>query len=415
MTRVDSKRLRFSAMSGKPVSKVLDSDNTSSSPAPATPLDDEDLQEILLRLPPQPSSLPRASLVCTRWRSILSDPWFLKRFRKHHQMLPLLGFFVGTNGMKHNFLPIQDKKPNRIPAERFAVPECSSPYDYWDFCGCRHGLAVFIRDCRREVVIWDPLTGQQHRIPFPPGLRNADSDTFWVWHAAVLCDDAEDGHVHGDCFFSPFKLALICGGDTQASACLYESASGVWRNIVSVVTTSTIFSRRSSVLIGNAVYWLLSRGDILAFDIEKQTLGVIEKPTYTYPIDYRSFQLLRTGDGSGLGFAVMSKLSIHLWERKMNSDGVVGWFLLQKTIQLEGIIPWRMPRADKWVLLVGYDEDTNMIILSTRIGKFMLQLESMQTRMTFETIDNCCMTIYPYRNFYTAGREVGWKRLDLKL
>jgi hypothetical protein len=50
---------------------------------PKTPLDDEDLlQEILLRLPPKPSSLPRASLVCRGWRSILSDPEFLERFRK---------------------------------------------------------------------------------------------------------------------------------------------------------------------------------------------------------------------------------------------------------------------------------------------------------------------------------------------
>jgi hypothetical protein len=37
------------------------------SPAVKTPLEDDDLlSEILLRLPPQPSSLPRASLVCKR-------------------------------------------------------------------------------------------------------------------------------------------------------------------------------------------------------------------------------------------------------------------------------------------------------------------------------------------------------------
>ncbi|KAK1613784.1 hypothetical protein QYE76_019301 [Lolium multiflorum] len=145
MSCVDAKRLRSSTRPGSPVSKVIHDDNTSSSPAPATLLDNEDLlREILLRLPPKPSSLPLASLVCTRWRNILSDPQFLGCFRKYHQKPPLLGFFVGTHGMRHNFLPIADTKSNCVPAERFAVPKCRSPYHYWDLCGCRHGLVLLI-------------------------------------------------------------------------------------------------------------------------------------------------------------------------------------------------------------------------------------------------------------------------------
>uniref|UniRef100_A0A453MZD7 F-box domain-containing protein n=1 Tax=Aegilops tauschii subsp. strangulata TaxID=200361 RepID=A0A453MZD7_AEGTS len=50
-----------------------------------SPLDDDDLlSEILLRLPPQPYSLPRASLVCKRWRGLASDPGFCRCFRIHH-------------------------------------------------------------------------------------------------------------------------------------------------------------------------------------------------------------------------------------------------------------------------------------------------------------------------------------------
>uniref|UniRef100_A0A453N1T1 F-box domain-containing protein n=1 Tax=Aegilops tauschii subsp. strangulata TaxID=200361 RepID=A0A453N1T1_AEGTS len=49
-------------------------------------MDDDDLLcEILLRLPPQPCSLPRASLVCKRWRNLASDPGFSRRFRIHHR------------------------------------------------------------------------------------------------------------------------------------------------------------------------------------------------------------------------------------------------------------------------------------------------------------------------------------------
>lgn len=413
-TFVVSKRLRCSTTSTDPVYKALDADNTSFSQGRLHPLDNEILlEEILLRLPPKPSSLPQASLVCTLWRSILSDPRFLKRFRKHHQKPPLLGFFVGYTGSKHNFVPVMDTKPDRISAARFCVPKSSR-----DFLGCRHGLAVFIK-WLRETVVWDPLTGQQQRVPFPPGLGNAETDTFWDWHAAVLCVDPEDGHVHGDCFSSPFKLVLTCGGDTQASACLYESKSGAWGNIASTPTTDEILPIRPSVLIRNALFWLLCEGDILAFDIESQSLDVIEKPVDAQPVDAHgaadySFQLLRTND-SGLGFASMSDLGIQLWKRSSNSDNVVGWVLQSRVIQLDGLFPQGMPSDHKMAGMVGYDEESNAIVLATYIGDFMLQLDSMQFIRISKR--NCWSSklYYPYRNFYTAGRGVGWKWMDQKL
>uniref|UniRef100_A0ACD6AKQ8 Uncharacterized protein n=1 Tax=Avena sativa TaxID=4498 RepID=A0ACD6AKQ8_AVESA len=417
MACLDARELRCSAVPDNPKSKVLDGDNTSSWSAPATPLEDEDLlQEILLRLPPQASSLPRASLVCTRWRNILSDPKFLKRFRKHHQKPPLLGFFAGTPGCKHKFVPNLDK-PNRVPAERFAVPNSSSLYDDWNFRGCRHGLAVLLNDRRRELVVWDPLTGQQHRVPFPPGLCTNERVNAWHCDVTVLCANVEDGHVHGDCFSSPLKLVLMCGLYTQAFAWLYESTSGLWGNIVSTASKAAILCRRTNVVTGNAVYGLFCGGDCLVFDIERQTLGVMKKPTLpnVHTNNYQFFQLLRTDYGSGLGFAVLSKLSIHLWGRKMNSDGVAGWVLQPKIIQLEAIFPQITPRNEKWVLFMGYDEDNNVILLTTSIGKFMLQLESMQIKKISETHENRYMVFYPYANFYIAGREVGWKWLDLKL
>ncbi|XP_044417212.1 F-box/kelch-repeat protein At3g23880-like [Triticum aestivum] len=321
---VDAKKRPCSMKPADPISK--DADNTSSSLAP---LDDEDLlQEILLRLPPKPSVLPRASLVCTRWRRILSDTQFLSRYRKHHRKPPLLGFFAGSTSTHHDFVPVLDKKPDCIPTARFSVPKSSKSYHHWDFLGCRHGLAILLINWRREVIVWDPLTGQQHRMSSPPGLHETEGEKFWVWHAAVLCADDEDGHVHGDCFSSPFKLVLVCSGRTQASACLYESLSGVWRNIVLTTTTEAILQFRPSILIGNALFWLLSAGGVLAFDIDRPSLGEIEKPVDAHHTDCFSFQLLRTDD-SGLGFAVLSKLSIHIWEKKLNSDAIQ-WVPLQK-------------------------------------------------------------------------------------
>ena len=53
--------------------------------APASLPDDDDmLREILMRLPPQPSSLLRASAVCKRWRRVTTDPRFLCQIGRAH-------------------------------------------------------------------------------------------------------------------------------------------------------------------------------------------------------------------------------------------------------------------------------------------------------------------------------------------
>ncbi|XP_048535947.1 uncharacterized protein LOC125514653 isoform X1 [Triticum urartu] len=387
--RVDGRRLRRFVVKGAgSVSKVLGDDNL--------------LIEILVRLPPKPSSLPRASAVCKRWGSILSDPVFHKRFRKHHRKPPLLGFF---QGYANRFAPIMDS-PDRIPAARFSLPKSSTPYkEHAEYMGCRHGLAVVINKHERNTVVWDPLTGQQRSVAFPPWVDDAFMGCFCTWHGTVLCADAEDGHVHGDCFSSPFKLVLVYGGgyNTKAFCSVYDSVSGVWGDVSSTAIRNEISASRPSILVGNALCWLISGGDILVFDFEIQSFDVIEKPA-EYHVDDRCFQLLRMEDG-GLGLAVLSGLVVQLWERKFNCDGVVGWVLLQKTIPLEGMLP----RGMNYVLFVGYDEDTNVIVLTTMIGNFMVQLDSMQIKRIGKRKNMWHNTFYPYTNFYTAGRGVGRK------
>ncbi|KAF7046990.1 LOW QUALITY PROTEIN: hypothetical protein CFC21_055972 [Triticum aestivum] len=367
------------------------------SPATAPPLEDEDLlQEILLRLPPQPSSLPRASTVCKRWLNILSDPQFVQRFRKHHGKPPLIGFFSQRYGVFCDFKPVLEL-PDRIHAHRFSMPKSRSSMEQWRFMGCRNGLTALINECRREAVVWDPLTGRQHHMPFQPGLQNALTGSFCVWHASVLCADAEHGHGHGDCILGPFKLVLICNGYKQTFGSIYDSSSGSWGNIFSR-RANEIYARRGNILVGNVLCWLICGGDVLVFDIKTQSLGVIEKPADNHVTIDLFFQLLRMEKG-GLGLAVLSEQIIQLWERKPNCDGVVGWVLLQKAIPLKGLLPSRKPL----VLIVGYDEDTNATVLSTGIGNFMLQLDSVQIKHIIKRNNMCIDMFYPYHNFYTAG------------
>ncbi|CAM0870119.1 unnamed protein product [Alopecurus aequalis] len=375
------------------------------------PLEDEDLlQEILLRLPPQPSPLPRASLVCKRWGSILSEPRFLRRFRKHHRKPLLLGFFDKERGQDTVFTPMLDP-PNRIPAVQFTPPKnllSSKPVDHC-FIGCRHGIALFLDLMRREAVLWYPLTSVQCRVAFPPRFGFGKDEC--IRNAAVWCPDDDEQRVHGDCHLSPFKLVLACQDATavKASVFMYESKSGVWGDVISTTPTSWISAYRPSILVGNALFWLLhGGGDILEFDFERLTLAVIEKPANAIVTESRAnliFQILR-GEDNGLGLAILSrsKLSIQLWARKSNSDGVVSWEL-KKTVQLDELFS-RSTLDGKLVLMPGYDEDTNAIFLSSDSHDFILQLESMQFKYIGGRKHGCVKKYFPYTHFYIAGNTL---------
>ncbi|KAM3370046.1 hypothetical protein ACQJBY_017737 [Aegilops geniculata] len=368
------------------------------SPITVHPLDDKYLlEEILLRLPPQPSSLPRASLVCTRWRNIILDPDFLRCFRRHHKKPPLLGFFAGYYGSCAVFIPFLDA-PDRIPCTRFPLQQ-NRRYDHLNVHGCHHGLVVLLDLYNREAMVWDPLTGHDHPVPFPPGFRSHTIG--FVKTAVVLCAATEDGHVHGDCSLSPFKVAFV-GNDVDymhAICSLYESQSGVCGNMISLANTGEICDD-PGLIVGNSVYWLLNEGGILELDMGRQSLGVIEMPTNVHFTGPHFFQIIWTKD-SCLGLAILSKtnMRMQLWERKSKNDGVVRWGL-QKTVQLDQLLPPVSPKERKRMCIIGYDSVSNTIVLWTTMGASVIQLETLELR-------NIPMreggTYYPYTNFYTAG------------
>jgi hypothetical protein len=69
---------------------------------PAPHIVDEILEEIFLHLP-TPAALARASTACPRFRRIITEGSFIRRYRKLHPP-PLLGFVAGKGG----FHPAQE-------------------------------------------------------------------------------------------------------------------------------------------------------------------------------------------------------------------------------------------------------------------------------------------------------------------
>ncbi|KAF8720000.1 hypothetical protein HU200_024770 [Digitaria exilis] len=358
--------------------------------------DNDDLhREIFFCLPPLPSSLPRASLVCRRWRHLLSDPVFLRRFRAHHRTPPLLGFFADEDG-DIEFVPTL-RRPDRIPAARFSLPRRDGG-DYLSFLGCRHGLALLVDRARLEAVVWDPVTGGQRRVPFPPGF-----DKGCIYKGAVMSSSG-DGHGHGDCCLIPFKLVLVHHADLPdsiASACVYESESDKWGS-VSSTAIPRLSLHQPGVLVGNQVYWmLLGTSGILEFNLDGQSLSVIPKPEDAHVTNNSGIQALRTEDNK-LGLATFSKLGIQLWERETNSNGVSRWMPL-KIIEQDRLLSISPSMRIQLATILGFDEDSNAFFICTNMGIYMIHLESLQFTRLFD--GDWFTAYYPYTSFYTAGNS----------
>ena len=124
-------------------------------------------------------------------------------------------------------------------------------------------------DLWKQVLLWYPVTGDQHHISFPPGLDGIANSI----HGAVR-RAAGDGEVHH------FQVILVGVVEVDKQhvgvlACVYSSDTGVWDNIISVLipfdayTTRGIFAvcftGMSAVLVGNSLYWRLGVGVWMQF------------------------------------------------------------------------------------------------------------------------------------------------------
>ncbi|XP_047078872.1 uncharacterized protein LOC124689371 [Lolium rigidum] len=372
-----------------------DEAETTSSPA-APPLEDDDLlSEILLRLPPQPSSLPRASAVSKRWRSLASDPRFCSRFRSHHRRNPpLLGCFVKFFDDIH-FASTLDA-PNRIPPSRFSVPIHAG--DSFRPLGCRHGLALILSP-KNQLLVWDPITGGQHRLGIPPAF---DADDSWI-SAAVLRPAAAGDIQH-------FQVVLVGNSDLhrrKAVASVYSSETGVWGNLITVQLPPddpSVNQYNPAVMAGDSLYWLIS-GEIygiLEFDLDRQSLSLIPVPGeeihWWEGVGNISVILLEDG---GLGFLILSKFSAQLWKREMDCDGVSSW-LLERTIALDKLL---LEWATEHPFILGFAENNNVVLLRTSTGVFAVQLESLQFKKVFDY--NNWHGFYPFEVVYTADNSIG--------
>ncbi|KAM0874833.1 hypothetical protein ACQ4PT_037173 [Festuca glaucescens] len=376
--------------------------------APAPPLDGEDLLgEILVRISPLPSSLPRAAAVSKLWERVATDPGFRRRFFAHHRKPPVLGIFEKF-GRDLVFSSILDP-PDRIPRGRFSlrpgVPEHEASFNHWTLLACRHGRVLTIGTFSHStLLVFDPISRDRHYVPVPMDFRRHLCNV----RGTVLCAAGDgEGHVHGDCHSSPFKVVLVGtrSHEEPAMACVYSSETGVWGHVVSTAEPcGAPVSRFPCTLIGSALYWWLNDSEdaIFEFDLDVQRLAVVRRPMFA-GIGSSCIRIIRA-EGGGVGFAVLLYPSFQLWGRKVSSDGVATW-MLQRTVNMHEVIGLPSGIETRNEAIVGYSEDADVVLISVSTKQehsaFIVQLDSMQSReLNRSFLEH---SYHPFAYFYTAG------------
>uniref|UniRef100_A0ACD5VJR7 Uncharacterized protein n=1 Tax=Avena sativa TaxID=4498 RepID=A0ACD5VJR7_AVESA len=368
------------------------------------PFNDDMLREILLRLPPQPSSLLRASAVCKHWRSIVTDTKFLSHFRAHHRKPPLLGLFEATaHGMVY-FKSILDP-PDRIPPQRFdlGLGLGLGPHHY--LLDCRHGCLLSKAWANEEVFVCDAMTGQRRRLVAPPEFARGQVK------GAVLCTAGDHGHVHGGCRLSSYKVVLV-SSDRRPLACVYSLETGQWGNLIPTKFPCEIYDvdTTPATLVGNVLYWLfkgnnnsLASDRILVFALDRQNLAVTVGPPVTNDFMGGHRKIIKAEDGA-VGFAILARSRFQMWHKNVNGQGVGIWMPWKQTIEMHNILGLSPQTGEEISFLLGYDEDNDVLFVHASHNVYAVQLKSMQSKKLYET--SCTNRIHPFTGFYTPGTSI---------
>uniref|UniRef100_M8BQ03 F-box protein AT5G49610-like beta-propeller domain-containing protein n=1 Tax=Aegilops tauschii TaxID=37682 RepID=M8BQ03_AEGTA len=362
------------------------------------------LWEILLLLPPQPSSRLLASLVSRRWRGLATDPNFIRQFqaRRRSWKPPLLGFFERRRKIVFN----QDilHPPDRVPAERIHIPFGMASRGF-EVLGCRGGRVLALHRVLRQLIVFAPITGEQRYLAVP-----AEFGPPSILYGAVLCAAGEQDHVHGHCHCSPFKVVLVSHRrDHQPQACVFSSETDTWSNIISTKYPCELHGDSvPATLIGNTLYWLLSCNAIFWFDLDMQSLAVIMGPPGMN--ESGNYRIIKPEDGAdGLAIAIFLFPNLQIWQRVINSQGIATWFL-RKTVEMHSTlgIPHQTRRKVWQDKVLGYDEDNDVIILYVDDSAYMLELKQMQSRKLNGT--RSMKQCHPFTSFYPPDRilDICW-------
>ncbi|KAM0927836.1 hypothetical protein ACQ4PT_002095 [Festuca glaucescens] len=401
-----------------------ENDPLGSGDQPTPQLPDDLLRNVFLRLPPDPSAFAFVSAACKAWLRIVDDDAnFLRSFREAHRNAPpLLGLFSDAVYGELHFTP--------TPTTFYGAMNLPAPPPLFHAYGCTHGRLLLHGAGGKPLLVWDPLTGEEHLVPSPPPRFLPGQSC----GAALVCDA---NHAHNsDCHSSPFRVVFAYSEfvplrsshpplvPRHTFACVYSSVTSSW-GPAATIDVGCHFDGKLGAVAGNsaAVYWMTGEASrVLEFHLDTQRLVLTETP-----LEVRGCEFLITPamDAARFGLAgVIGDYVLLFWRE----DGVAGW--IHRTIlPLDDFLPADHAYANQHLQIgedgllrsdddeyedeldapmepkvVGFSEQGDAVFLHTELGVFMIDLKSGQHQQV-PTPTTYFTRVYPYSTFYTAGSK----------
>ncbi|XP_047080866.1 uncharacterized protein LOC124691622 [Lolium rigidum] len=259
--------------------------------------------------------------------------------------------------------------------------------------GCRHGLMLVLQQKLKQVLVWDPVAGDQHRLAVPPGF-----DTSIIPIQGTVLRRAGDAY--------HFQVVLEGSDKQQVFACIYSSETGVWSDLISTLLPYEDFMYmplmgRTSVLVGDSVYWMFAGTPraILELDLGRQSLALIHLPVEIALCKTWNFMVM-PAEGGGLGLLFLTGFTAQLWKMNTDCHGVASWGL-GRTVKLDKLLSLNSEEQREFPAIAGLAECNNVVFLSTDMGLFMVQLESLQFKKCSES--RAAFFYHPFETVYAAG------------
>ncbi|XBI76423.1 hypothetical protein VPH35_069663 [Triticum aestivum] len=253
------------------------------------------------------------------------------------------------------------------PAPRFVstfklgarIPDFASTAPGFDFLvawDCRHGRVAMI-----EIVVLCVVCGCDHR----------------------------------SCHAGPFKMVCVAVDMSVDGERWKEPCSGL------DLAADAFIRHMPSVLVNDALHFKLGYQDdndhvgILKYNLTSGSLPLID-----VPLAARADIFMPMKDGS-LGIAhVDSRLTLYVWSRQIDSNGVASW-THGRVVDLKNLTPIKNSRRPR---LIGSVEGRDIIFVNTELGVYEIDLKTLMWKERMKG-GNFHSSI-PYMSFYNLLERV---------